>query len=39
MLIVDDERINVALLTSYLSETYDIVSVSNGEEALKIVKT
>lgn len=39
ILIVDDEKINVALLTSYLSETYDVVTVSNGEDALKIVKT
>ncbi|WP_342304079.1 response regulator [Methanolobus sp. ZRKC5] len=38
-MIVDDERINVALITSYLSETYDIIAASNGEDALKIVKT
>lgn len=38
ILIVDDERINAALITSYLSKSYDIIIASSGEEALKIVK-
>lgn len=38
ILIVDDEKINVALLTSYLSEEYDVITASNGEAALLIVK-
>lgn len=38
ILIVDDEKINVALLTSYLSENYDVITASNGERALPIVK-
>ncbi|MDK2825946.1 MAG: two-component system, cell cycle response regulator, partial [Methanolobus sp.] len=37
-LIVDDEKINVAVLTSYLADNYDVITASNGEEALKIVK-
>ncbi len=38
ILIVDDEKINVALLTSYLTETYDVITASTGEKALLIVK-
>jgi PAS domain S-box-containing protein len=38
ILIVDDEKINVAVLTSYLADNYDVITASNGEEALKIVK-
>ncbi|AFV23548.1 multisensor signal transduction histidine kinase [Methanolobus psychrophilus R15] len=38
ILIVDDEKINVALLTSYLSENYDVITASNGRDALSIVK-
>ncbi|MEZ5334083.1 MAG: response regulator [Methanolobus sp.] len=38
ILIIDDEKINIALLTSYLSETYDVVSASSGEEGLDIVR-
>lgn len=38
ILIVDDEKINVAILTSYLIDNYDIITASNGEEALSIVK-
>lgn len=38
ILIVDDEKINVAVLTSYLSDNYDVITASTGEEALKIVK-
>ncbi|MDK2938463.1 MAG: two-component system, cell cycle response regulator [Methanolobus sp.] len=38
ILIVDDEKINIAVLTSYLTDNYDIIAASTGEEALKIVK-
>ncbi|WP_230375552.1 response regulator [Methanolobus vulcani] len=38
ILIVDDEKINVAVLTSYLTDNYDVITASTGEEALKIVK-
>ncbi|MBP1909760.1 response regulator [Methanolobus bombayensis] len=38
ILIVDDEKINVAILTSYLIDNYDVITASNGEEALSIVK-
>lgn len=38
ILIVDDERINVAVISSYLSEDYDVTTASNGESALEMVK-
>jgi PAS domain S-box-containing protein len=38
ILIVDDEKINVAVLTSYLSDNYDVITASTGEKALEIVK-
>ncbi|MDW7730802.1 MAG: response regulator [Methanolobus sp.] len=38
ILIIDDERINVALLTSYLSDDYDVLTAPNGKEGLEIVK-
>ncbi|WP_340820377.1 response regulator [Methanolobus sp. WCC4] len=38
ILIVDDERINVAVISSYLSEDYDVITASNGESALEMVK-
>ncbi|MCB1691175.1 MAG: response regulator [Pseudomonadales bacterium] len=36
ILIVDDESINIELLTIYLDEQYDIVGAMSGEEALDI---
>ncbi|WMW26044.1 response regulator [Methanolobus sediminis] len=38
ILIVDDEKINIAVLTSYLTDNYDVITAYSGEEALKIVK-
>ncbi len=38
ILIVDDEKINVALLKSYLAETYDVDIASRAEDALEMVK-
>ena len=38
ILIADDEKINVSVLTSYLSDNYDVITASTGEEALEIVK-
>jgi PAS domain S-box-containing protein len=38
ILIVDDEAINVAVLTSYLSKKYTIITASNGEIALETIK-
>ncbi|TGC09746.1 response regulator [Methanolobus halotolerans] len=38
ILIVDDEKINVAILTSYLCETYDVITAPTGKEGLELVK-
>lgn len=38
ILIIDDEKINVALLTSYLSDEYEVLTSPNGREGLEIVK-
>ena len=37
VLIVDDSSIIVKLISDYLSSDYDIISASNGEEAIKIM--
>ncbi len=38
ILIIDDEKINVMLLSSYLSDDYEVLIASSGEAGLEIVK-
>lgn len=38
ILIADDDKLNVSLMENYLSDHYDIVTVSNGDDALAYVK-
>ena len=38
ILIADDDKLNVSLMENYLSDNYDIVTVSNGNDALAYVK-
>lgn len=39
ILIVDDSEMNRDMLSDMLSDDYDIVEASNGEEALSILKS
>jgi PAS domain S-box-containing protein len=39
ILIVDDAETNVAVLKDYLAKDYDVISASNGNDALELVKT
>lgn len=39
ILIVDDAETNVNVIRDYLSEDYDVISASNGNDALELVKT
>jgi CheY-like chemotaxis protein len=37
ILVVDDEPINLELISSFLKDNYEVVTVDNGEAAIKIV--
>ena len=38
VLIVDDERYNIKVLTEVLREDYKIMAAKDGEQALKVVR-
>ncbi|MDP2217286.1 MAG: DUF835 domain-containing protein [Methanolobus sp.] len=38
VLIVDDEQVNIALLTAYLKDSYDLISAQCGKEALHMAR-